>query len=150
MNCGTDSASIHANPVVLVVDDMDLIRNVLRAGLQRHGFEVWEAADGREAIERFHELSQWGRGASPLVLLDVQMPGLDGPTALAAFQTIDPDVRAFFMTGDAGHYSEEELLARGARRVFVKPLDIATVASELRRVLETADRGQLVESQSAG
>ena len=142
MHSATDSTSAHSNPVVLVVDDLDLVRDVLNAGLRHHGFEVWVAGDGREAIELFHELSQWGHGASPLVLLDVQMPGLDGPTVLAAFQTIDPKVRAFFMTGDAGQYSEDELLARGARRVFAKPLDIATVAAEFRRSLPAADRNR--------
>lgn len=146
MHRDTVSTSGHSHTVVLVVDDMDLVRDVLRAGLQHHGFEVWEAGDGREAIELFHELSQWGRGVSPLVLLDVQMPGLDGPTVLAAFQTIDPDVRAFFMTGNAGRYSEEELLARGARRVFAKPLDIATVAAEFRQSPPVAGHNQPVGS----
>ena len=132
MHSGTTSTLAYAHPVVLVVDDTDLVREVVSAGLRLHGFEVWVAGDGREALELFNELSQWEHGRT-VVLLDVQMPGLDGPMVLAALQTIDPDIWAFFMTGDAGGYSEDELLARGARRVFSKPLDIARVAAEFRQ-----------------
>jgi CheY-like chemotaxis protein len=146
MHSGATSTSTHSKPVVLVVDDMDLVREVLSVGLRCHGFEVWVAGDGREAIELFHELSQWGRAASPFVLLDVQMPGLDGPTVLAAFQTIDTDVQVFFMTGDAGQYCEDELLERGARRVFAKPLHIAMVAAEFRESLLVVDHKQSVGS----
>lgn len=113
MHSGTASPSTHSDPVVPVVDDLDLVRDVLSAGLRWRGFEVWVAGDAREAIELFHELSQWGRDASPFVLLDVQMPGLDGPTVLVAFQTIDPDVRTFFMTGDAGRSGRDPVLTFG-------------------------------------
>ena len=84
-----------------------------------------------------------------LVLLDVQMPGVDGPEVLAALQTIDPDVRVFFMTGDAGRYSEDGLLAMGARRVFAKPLNIPAVVAELRRSLVGVGRESAVTAHSS-
>jgi CheY-like chemotaxis protein len=118
-------------PVVLVVDDLATVREGLQAALTCHGFQVQLAAGGREAIELYWR----DREAIAIVLLDVQMPGLDGPLVLAALQTMDPGVRAFFMTGDPGRYGEDELLATGARRVFAKPLDIAEVVAELRRSL---------------
>lgn len=125
-------------PVVLVVDDQVIVREVLRAGLRRHGFEVRLALDGREAIESYRQ----GRDAISLVLLDVQMPGLDGPEVLAALRAIEPNVRAFFMTGNPGRYGEQDLLATGVRRVFTKPLDIATVAAELRLSVRGVGREQ--------
>jgi two-component system, OmpR family, response regulator len=118
-------------PVVLVVDDLPLVREVLRASLRCHGFQVRLAADGQEAIELYRR----DHDAIALVLLDVQMPGVDGPAVLTALRAIEPDVRAFFMTGDAGRYGEDQLLATGARRVFAKPLDIAAIVAELRRSL---------------
>lgn len=118
-------------PVVLVVDDLALVREVLRASLRCHGFQVRLAGDGREAIDLYRR----DHNTIALVLLDVQMPGLDGPGVLTALRTIEPDVRAFFMTGDAGRYGEDDLLATGARRVFAKPLDIAAVVAELRQSL---------------
>jgi CheY-like chemotaxis protein len=120
--------------VILVVDDVPLVREVLLAGLRCHGFQVQLAGDGREAIELYRR----DHDAIALALLDVQMPGLDGPEVLRALRTIDPDVQAFFMTGSAGSYTEDGLLAMGAHRVFAKPFAIAAVVAELRRSLRAA------------
>jgi CheY-like chemotaxis protein len=128
---GTTSTLTHATPVVLVVDDMELIREVLRASLRCQGFQVRVADDGPEAIELYRREYD----AIAIVLLDVQMPGMDGPEVLTALRAIEPAVTAFFMSGDAGRYGEDELLATGARRVFAKPLDIAAVVAEFRRSL---------------
>ena len=122
------------DPVVLVVDDVAFVREVVRAGLRCQGFEVRLAGDGCEAVELYRR----DHDTIALVLLDVQMPGLDGPAVLAALRAIEPGVRAFFMTGDPGRYGQDELLATGARRVFAKPLDIALVVAELRRGLRVA------------
>jgi CheY-like chemotaxis protein len=146
----TTPTPVDSAPVVLVVDDQPLVREVLSAGLRRHGFDVRVAGDGREAIELFHELSEWDPDDSPVVLLDVQMPGLDGPTVLAALLSIDPGVRAFFLTGDAGRYDEDGLLAMGARRVFAKPLDIATVVAELRHTLRAVGREEPAAARPPG
>ncbi len=135
----TPSTPTDAAPIVLVVDDVALVREMVRAALRCQGFEVRQAGDGREAIELYRREHQ----TIAIVLLDVQMPGLDGPAVLTAFHTIDPSVRAFFMTGDVGRYSEDGLLAMGARRVFAKPLNLAAGAAELRLALSGADSGSL-------
>jgi two-component system, OmpR family, response regulator len=134
----THAASDDPDPVVLVVDDTDAVREVVCAMLRRHGFEVRVAANGRDSLDVYHELVQ--RGHDVTVLLDVQMPGLDGPLVLAALQATDPGVRAYFMTGDPGQYSEDDLLALGAGRVFAKPLDLPVMAAELRRGARAEDR----------
>jgi CheY-like chemotaxis protein len=64
------------------------------------------------------------------------MPGWDGPQTLAAIRTINPDVRFCFMTGHAGDYSEEQLLALGASCVLQKPFNL----DELVRNLEQLTR----------
>jgi CheY-like chemotaxis protein len=126
-------------PVVLVVDDTCAVRAVVRAMLRRHGFDVRVAANGRDSLDVYHELIRGGHDVT--VLLDVQMPGLDGPLVLAALQAVDPGVRAYFMTGDPGQYGEDHLLALGAGRVFAKPLDIPAVAAEFRRGASRGPRG---------
>ena len=119
-------------PIVLVVDDTDAVREVVSLGLRHHGFEVRAAGSGRDALELYHELRQQDRAVT--VLLDVQMPRLDGPLVLAALRTLEPGVRAYFMTADAGEYCEGDLLAMGGRGVFQKPFPIAVAAAEFRRV----------------
>src|SRR5690349_11978266 len=74
---------------VLVVDDQEGVRGVLGAMLRQEGFAVWLAADGWEAIDLYRSR----RAAIDLVLLDVRMPGLDGPATLAALRGLDPRVR---------------------------------------------------------
>lgn len=123
--------SNHPHPTVLVVDDQSLVREVLRAGLRCCGFEVLLAGDGGEAIDLYRR----DHDTIAIVLLDVQMPGLDGPEVLTALRTIDPNVRAFFMTGDSGRYDVDGLLAMGARQVFAKPFNVAAVADHFHRSL---------------
>ena len=115
--------SVHpsdAPPVVLVADDDENIRFLLRLTLHQAGFAPLVAANGREAVELFRR----HRDEVRAVLLDVNMPGLDGPGVLAQIRQIAPQVRCCFMTGHAAHYGVDNLLALGATRVFDKPFDL--------------------------
>jgi CheY-like chemotaxis protein len=117
---------------LLLIDDEDRVRAALAAGLARTGFVVHTAANAGEAIEVY-------RRHGPdidLVLLDVRMPGVDGPQTLAALQTINPAIRCCFMSGDIGHYTEEELLACGGERVLRKPFHLTELAQDLRQLID--------------
>jgi len=124
---------------VLVADDEPAVRSVIAKLLQHYGIEVFNAANGHQAIEifsrRFAQID--------LVLLDIRMENLDGPATLQSLRQIDPDVRCCFMTGDSGDYSDDELLSFGALRVLRKPFILAAVleiVSGIRpRVLSTVD-----------
>jgi CheY-like chemotaxis protein len=120
-------------PTVLVVDDEAEIVRLLARALGAAGFVVLTAGGGAEAVEVYRR----ERERIDLVLLDVQMPPpLDGPEALRELQRIEPAVRAAFMSGSAGDYTADELLARGARRVFAKPFTSLTeLADALRDLL---------------
>jgi CheY-like chemotaxis protein len=116
-------------PGVLVVDDDEPVRTLLGAALPRLGFAVWLAASGQEALTAYAEHG----GSIAVVLLDVVMPGLDGPQTLAALRRTDPAVRAVFMTAHAGAYTEEALLGLGASRVVYKPFPSLTGLAQLLR-----------------
>jgi DNA-binding NtrC family response regulator len=109
-----------APPGVLVADDDEHVRFLLGLALRQAGFDPLLAADGRKAVELFLR----HRDKVQVVLLDVKMPGLDGPGALAQIRQIAPQVRCCFMTGHAAHYGADNLLALGAARVFDKPFDL--------------------------
>lgn len=114
-------------PGVLLVDDDSGVRRVVEAGLTAHGFVVWPAAGGREGVESY----RLNRASIAVALLDVRMPGRDGPATLTDLQQIDPAILACFMTGFAGRYTDQHLFALGARAVFQKPLSLKGLAARL-------------------
>jgi two-component system, OmpR family, response regulator len=116
-----------AAPGILVVDDDPMLLGLLHTVLARQGFRVWTCAGGEEALTTYLRI----QADIAVVLLDVCMPGLDGPATLAELRRIDPGVRACFMSGHTGAYSVEELLALGALRFFDKPFQIQPLAEGL-------------------
>jgi CheY-like chemotaxis protein len=112
---------------ILVVVDEAGVRGVLSAVLRQRGFVVWLAADGIEALEQYGR----NRDAIDMVLMDVRMPGPDGPQTLGALRQLDPQVRCCFMSGELGHYTAQGLRDLGAVRVFTKPFRLPEVAQEL-------------------
>jgi CheY-like chemotaxis protein len=115
---------------VLVVDDEGGLRGVLDVGMRQEGFAVWLAANGREALDLYRR----HRETIDVVLLDVLMPGLDGPQTLAALQALNPQIRSCFMSGDLGSYTEERLRGLGAAAILQKPFRLAEVAQVLRQL----------------
>jgi anti-anti-sigma factor len=115
---------------VLVVDDETAVRCVLAVRLSMEGYKVWLAGHGHQAIE----LYQRHRVEIAVVLLDVLMPGLDGPHTLTALQKLCPTVRCCFMTGNLTPYTEEALLRMGAVRVFRKPFAFTEAIDTLHQL----------------
>jgi len=113
---------------ILVVEDNPVNMRLVRLLLRSHGYLIHEATTGQEALA-------WLRGGKPdLILLDMQLPGMDG-FALAMVLKADAvtgpiplvAVTAFAMKGD-----EERVLAAGCDAYLAKPIDDA----ELLRVIE--------------
>jgi CheY-like chemotaxis protein len=112
---------------VLVAADDAHVRAMLSLGLRQAGFDPLVAADGHEAVE----LLLRHRDDVRVVLLDVKMPGLDGPGALAQIRRIVPEVPCCFMTGDSERNSAERLLALGVACVIEKPFRLDEVLKTL-------------------
>jgi CheY-like chemotaxis protein len=116
-----------ASPGVLVADDDELVRGVLGAALRAGGFVPHLAPDGEGALD----LLRGHKDEVGAVLLDVCMPGLDGPQTLTELRRILPHVPCCFMTGYSELYGAEDLLALGAVRVFEKPFRLDEVVRTL-------------------
>ncbi len=125
MSEGPDTA-----PAVLVVDDDRASRGLLEVWLRRLGYAPLVAASGVEAVNTFRAYP----GPVALVLLDVHMPGGDGPATLAALRQLDPAVRCVFMTG-VSVTGLQDLLALGAVGVLNKPFWWKDLADTLRRLI---------------
>jgi CheY-like chemotaxis protein len=119
-------------PCVMVVDDDPGVLGMLDESLRREGFSVRLAATGPEAIRIYRRF----RRNIDVVLMDVNMPALDGPATLRALRAIEPDVRCCFMSGNLGEYREADLIRLGATNVIGKPFCM----NEVIRVLSAAPR----------
>src|SRR5262245_41085499 len=93
-------------PGVLIVDDEPGVRQVLELVCARIGLRAFATACGHEAVTLYER----HRGEIQLVLLDVNMPTIDGPATLTRLRQVAPEVRVCFMSGATGNYTVEGLL----------------------------------------
>jgi two-component system OmpR family response regulator len=117
---------------LLVVDDDPDIRRIAALALERiGGFQVTLAQDAREALESA------ALNPPDLVLLDVSMPGMDGPAALAALRAHDATahVPVVFFTAASSDAEIERLMGLGAVGVVPKPFDVAELPRRIRAIL---------------
>jgi CheY-like chemotaxis protein len=118
-------------PLILVVDDEPAVRRMLELQLRRLGYRAAVAEDGPEALALFRAL----RGEVALVLLDVQMPQMNGPATLAALQQIDPAVRCCFMSGFPENlvpHQSEDASSLGMVEILDKPFRLDQLEALLR------------------
>ncbi len=117
---------------VLVIDDEEGVRNVVRRIFERAGYEVLLACDGIEGVERFRERHR-EIGA---VLLDITMPRMGGEETFAELRRIRDDVRVLLASG----YSEQEAMSRFAGKGLAgfveKPFRAQTLLEKLEAVLD--------------
>jgi CheY-like chemotaxis protein len=126
-------------PTVLVVDDQPLNLYLLSFLLSAHGYDVMTAADAHEAIAAI------GRQRPALILMDMQMPGIDG-FELTGRLKADPvtaavpivAVTSFAMSGD-----KERALQAGCDGYIPKPIDTRALPADVAGYLSEADRARL-------
>jgi two-component system, OmpR family, response regulator len=118
---------------VLYVDDEPDIRQVAKLALELEpGFAVETCASGQEALARL------ARDRPDLVMLDVMMPRMDGPTTLAALRRLSGCERipVVFITAKAQRQEIERFRALGATDVIAKPFDPMTLARQVKAIWE--------------
>ncbi len=104
---------------ILIVEDYDDTRHLIRFMLQMLGHRVVEATDGREAVECAQ------KEHPDLILMDLGLPIMDGVAATQQIRTIDgiSDIPVICVTAHCEKYRKEALLA-GANLVVRKPVDM--------------------------
>ncbi len=117
--------------IVLIADDEQDVRMVVRAMLESLGYEVIEAADGADAVELFRE-----RHADiDLVLLDLMMPRMTGDRAFAEMRRIDPSVKALLASGYDESGRVGEIVSGGFGGFLQKPFRRGELGRKIVSVL---------------
>jgi len=115
--------------VVLVVDDDDLVRKVVRAVLEADDYEVLEAPNGQLALEMIVERKPH------LVILDVMMPGIDGVDVCR--QMNHEDARVLMLTARDDLETEDASRAAGADDFLGKPFSSLELLEHVKKLVET-------------
>jgi DNA-binding NtrC family response regulator len=112
---------------ILIVDDDDKVRVIIRENLKDHGFLPIEASSGKEAILSF-------KTEKPsLALLDFQMPGMDGIETMKELKKFDPDVPIIFLTAHGDISTAVEAMKLGAYDFIVTAHgDISTAVEAMK------------------
>jgi two-component system cell cycle sensor histidine kinase/response regulator CckA len=119
---------------ILFVEDEDAVRVVAARLLRARGYEVIEAADGEEALELAEE---WA-GKIDLLISDVIMPGLDGPTLLKKARPFLGDAQVMFISGYAEAEFSDILEGEAGVTFLPKPIDIKVLAERVKQQLQAA------------
>lgn len=116
---------------VLIVDDARIIRNILRALMQKMGLKVaGEAVNGAEGVRMYDELRP------DLVTMDITMPVQDGLAATRDIMARDPNARIIMVTSVGQEGVMKDAILLGARDFIVKPFNEDRIVSAIRRVLQ--------------
>lgn len=120
-------------PTILIVDDSESQRYMLAKLLSRQwSYDCVEAAHGQEALQRLHEDK---RGAIAAVLLDLEMPVMDGRQALAHILKLRPELPVIMLTATEAVSDVVAVMKLGAADFLAKPPDISLLRTTLEKHL---------------
>lgn len=117
-------------PVVLIIDDEELVRELMRDSLESRSYEVWCAKSGRQGMQ----LASQG---PDLVFLDYRLPDADGFEMLARIKEIDADLPVIMLTGYSSVEHAVKAMKQGAYHYVSKPFEMEEVAVLAQRALES-------------
>jgi two-component system cell cycle sensor histidine kinase/response regulator CckA len=119
--------------VVLLVEDEEAVRRGGKRMLETRGYTVHEAGSGVEALEIMEELD----GAVDIVVSDVVMPEMDGPTLLRELRKKYPDLKFIFVSGYAEDAFARNLPADAKFGFLPKPFSLKQLAVAVREMLDS-------------
>ncbi len=115
---------------LLIVDDEENVRNLLKRALEGAGYEVVTATNGQEALDKASQLN------IEMVLLDIKMPGIPGMEVLRQLTTNWPEICVIMATAVAEAQTAVEAMKLGAYDYITKPFNLDDVVLTVRRAIE--------------
>lgn len=114
---------------VLIVDDAAFMRLRLKKLLTQQGYDVEEAANGREAVEKYQAIRP------DCVLMDITMPEMSGLDALKAIKDVDSAAKVIMVSALGQQAMVIQAIQNGAKDFIVKPYEPERVLASLSKVL---------------
>jgi DNA-binding response OmpR family regulator len=115
---------------ILIVDDDDMLRSSLAEILEEAGYEVAEAGNGVIALTTLRESA-----AFDIVLTDMRMPEMDGPTLLGELRSQYPDLAVIMMTGEGTIATAVQAMRDGAVNYLLKPTNKRQLLESVREAV---------------
>ncbi|MDY0391473.1 MAG: response regulator, partial [Desulfobulbus oligotrophicus] len=115
---------------ILIVDDELSMRQFLKILLEKEGYNVATAADGREALDLVT------RQSFDLIISDIRMPGMSGLELLAQLKQIKADMGVIMITAFASPEDAVEAMKNGAFDYITKPFNVDEIKNVIRTVLK--------------
>ena len=112
---------------VLLVDDEEEFVETLAERMRSRGMEVATSKSGKHALELIDEKPY------DVVVLDLQMPGMDGLEALARIKERQPNIQVVLLTGHATVDKGVEAMKKGALEFLEKPIDLSTLSEIIQQ-----------------
>ena len=125
---------------VLLVDDEEEFVETLAERMRSRGMDVATSNSGGDALDLI------GREPYDVVVLDLQMPGMDGLEALARIKRRKPDIQVVLLTGHATVQKGVEAMKLGALEFLEKPIDLSTLSEIIHKA--NAEKMILVEEET--
>ncbi len=125
---------------VLLVDDEEEFVETLAERMRSRGMEVATSNTGGDALDLID------KEPYDVVVLDLQMPGMDGLEALARIKKRQPKIQVVLLTGHATVEKGVEAMKRGALEVLEKPIDLTTLSEVIHKA--KAEKMILVEEDT--
>lgn len=129
---------------ILVVDDLADVRRLITHVLQREGYILQEASNGKEALKRLREQPV------DLVITDLRMPEMDGLELVEQIHSLSPETDIIVLTAYGTIQSAVQAMQRGAKDYLTKPFDIHTLREKVAHTFQArAQRAQAPRSPIA-
>jgi len=127
---------------VLLVDDEEEFVETLAERMRNRGMDVATSSSGGTALELIDE------GTYDVVVLDLQMPGMDGLEVLTRMKSRQPEIQVILLTGHATVQKSVEAMKQGALEFLEKPIDLAKLAEIIHEA--KAEKMILMEKETEG
>jgi two-component system cell cycle sensor histidine kinase/response regulator CckA len=127
-------ADLTGQGTILLVEDEDGLRSLNARGLRSRGYSVIEAANGLEAMEALEERN----GAVDLVVSDVVMPEMDGPTLLREMRKRNPNLKIIFVSGYAEEAFDKSLPENEQFAFLAKPFALSALVAKVKETMTSS------------